>query len=83
MVRAWNVLTVRGPVGRRKEATNFPEKPSPSSLLENRRVARQDEIRAALEKATTDYYSSPGAAEVQEQSEWGQFAAREFPSDVV
>jgi len=53
---------------------------STSSVLEEilQRVRRENE-QAAIERAVADYYTSLSNKEAAEQTEWGDFAEREFP----
>jgi hypothetical protein len=55
---------------------------STSSVLEEilQSVRRQQE-RASIERSVSAYYSSLSDKEVAEQSEWGEFALREFPGE--
>ena len=45
-------------------------------ILQN--VRRENE-RATIERAVADYYASLSDKQVAEQTEWGDFAEREFP----
>jgi hypothetical protein len=55
---------------------------SVSAVLEDIvQAARRSQGRAALETAVSDYYSALPDREREEQSAWGDFAWREFPSE--
>ncbi len=43
---------------------------------------RHEQEKATLEKAVVDYYNSLSDAEVEEQTNWGQFALSEFLTPV-
>ena len=53
---------------------------STSAILEEilQNVRRENE-RANIERAVADYYASLSDKQVAEQTEWGDFAEREFP----
>lgn len=55
---------------------------STSSVLDEilQSVRRQQE-RASIAKSVSAYYSSLSDKEMAEQSEWGEFALREFPGE--
>jgi len=56
--------------------------PSVSSVLEEiLQTVRRKQERAAIERAVADYYTSLSPEEAEEQTEWGEFALREFPSE--
>jgi hypothetical protein len=56
--------------------------PSVSSILEEiLQAARREQGRAAIERATADYYTSLSQGEAEEQTNWGEFALREFPNE--
>lgn len=58
--------------------------PSVSSVLQDiLQAARREEEKARVEKAVADYYGSLSREEADEQSEWGEFAMREFPAEAV
>ena len=38
-------------------------------------------VRASVARAVSDYYDGLSAEEVEEQSEWGDFALRQFPEE--
>jgi hypothetical protein len=44
------------------------------------REVRVEQEKSAVEKAISDYYSSLTTEEAKEQSQWGDFAMREFPN---
>lgn len=44
---------------------------------------RPEQGKAALARAVADYYSSLSRQESEEQTEWGEFALREFPGGGV
>jgi hypothetical protein len=55
---------------------------SVSSVLEEiLQVARREQGKAALERAVSDYYASLSQEEAEEQTNWGEFALREFSSE--
>ena len=53
---------------------------STSAILEEilQNVRRENE-QAAIERAVADYYTSLSNKQAAEQTEWGDFAEREFP----
>jgi len=56
--------------------------PSVSSVLEEiLSVVRREQGKAALDRAVSDYYSSLSQEESEEQTNWGEFALREFPKE--
>jgi DNA-binding PadR family transcriptional regulator len=56
--------------------------PSVSSVLEEiLQAARREQGQAALERAVSDYYASLPRDAAEEQTKWGDFALREFPSE--
>jgi DNA-binding PadR family transcriptional regulator len=55
---------------------------SVSAILEEiLQTARREQERASVERAVTDYYGSLSGEEAMEQSQWGEFALREFPKE--
>jgi hypothetical protein len=53
-----------------------------SSVLEEiLQAARREEARARADRGIADYYSSLSDAEEREQTEWGEFAVREFAKE--
>ena len=55
---------------------------SVSSVLEKiLQAARDQQGRMSVERAVADYYGSLAPGEVEEQTEWGRFALREFPNE--
>ena len=55
---------------------------STSSVLEEiLQAVRRRQERVNIEKSVTAYYSSLTDKEVAEQSEWGEFALRQFPDE--
>ncbi len=55
---------------------------SVSSVLEEiLQAARREEARARADRGIADYYSSLSDAEEREQTEWGEFAVREFAKE--
>lgn len=62
------------------EAVGRKRRTSVSSILEEiLQVLRREEGKSTVAKAVADYYSSLSRQESEEQTEWGEFAAREFP----
>jgi hypothetical protein len=57
---------------------------SVSSILEEiLQVVRRESGKAALDRAVSDYYTSLSQVESEEQTNWGEFALREFPGEGV
>lgn len=57
---------------------------SVSSVLEDLlQSLLKEQENAAIEGAIADYYSSLSRKEVQELTDWGEFAVREFPNEDV
>lgn len=55
---------------------------STSSILDEiLQSVRRHHERASIEKSVSAYYSSLSGKEAAEQSEWGEFALREFPRE--
>ena len=53
---------------------------SVSSVLEDiLQTVRREQGRAAVERAVADYYAALSHEESEEQTNWGEFALREFP----
>jgi hypothetical protein len=53
---------------------------SVSSVLDEILLAvRRSQAKAGVERAVADYYAALSPEERQEQSDWGEFAEREFP----
>jgi hypothetical protein len=47
------------------------------------RAFRRGQVKMALEKAVSDYYTELSAGEADEQAQWGEFALNEFPKEVA
>jgi hypothetical protein len=55
---------------------------SVSAILEEiLQTARREQELASVERAVADYYDSLSGEEAMEQSQWGEFALREFPKE--